>query len=46
MIRRPLIQGLADPRRAIPAGLVVGQALVIVLDRIVGGPGPFALFGL
>ncbi|MBB4617983.1 hypothetical protein [Sphingomonas abaci] len=41
-----MIARLANPWRAIPAGLVVGQALVILLDRIVGGPGPFALFGL
>lgn len=41
-----MITRLANPRVAIPAGLVVGQALVILLDRIVGGPGPLALFGL
>jgi len=28
------------------AGIVVGQLLVIALDRLIGGPGPFALFGL
>lgn len=28
------------------AGLAVGQLLVVVLDRAIGGPGPFALFGL
>jgi hypothetical protein len=33
---------------AAPAGvgIVVGQLLVIALDRLIGGPGPFALFGL
>lgn len=30
----------------IAAGLVVGQLLVIVLDRVIGGPGPFAWIGL
>jgi hypothetical protein len=46
------------PRRAAPrltanaiaaragTGIIVGQLLAIALDRLIGGPGPFALFGL
>lgn len=30
----------------IAAGFVVGQLLVILFDRVVGGPGPFAWIGL
>lgn len=32
-------------RRAL-AGIAVGQMLAIVIDRTIGGPGAFALFGL
>ncbi len=28
------------------AGLVTGQLLVVVIDRLIGGPGPFAVLGL
>jgi len=28
------------------AGLGAGQLLVIAVDRLIGGPGAFALFGL
>lgn len=28
------------------AGLAIGQLIVIVLDAVIGGPGPFVLFGL
>lgn len=28
------------------AGFAIGQAIVVVLDRAIGGPGPFVLFGL
>lgn len=28
------------------AGFAVGQLFVIVLDRLIGGPGPFVAFGL
>lgn len=28
------------------AGLLIGQGFVIVLDRAIGGPGPFVMFGL
>ncbi|WP_168727465.1 MULTISPECIES: hypothetical protein [Sphingomonas] len=30
----------------IVAGLVVGQLLVIAIDRVIGGPGPFAWVAL
>ncbi len=35
----------ASRSAAILAGVAVGQLLVVVLDRMVGGPGPLALFG-
>ncbi|HEX8554357.1 MAG TPA: hypothetical protein VF695_06590 [Sphingomonas sp.] len=28
------------------AGFVIGQLLVIVIDKAIDGPGPFAMFGL
>lgn len=28
------------------AGLSIGQLIVIALDAMIGGPGPFVLFGL
>ncbi|WP_258044966.1 hypothetical protein [Sphingomonas citricola] len=28
------------------SGLLVGQVLVVALDRLIGGPGPFVMFGL
>lgn len=44
----------AQPRRSplvsastqILAGFAVGQAIVFVLDRLQGGPGPLVVFGL
>ena len=38
----------ADRRAAwILAGIALGQFVVVpIVDRLLGGPGPFALFGL